>query len=73
MIKHEYIRRAEEFIKEGLYKEIRYDYTNKYQAQIKKTLKGTAFINDKQKYALIDLEAPKFKYQVKLYKNKYIT
>lgn len=31
MKKEDYINKAEKFIKEGPYKEVKYDYTNKYQ------------------------------------------
>lgn len=40
MKKEEYIKKAEQFIKEGPYKKITYDYTNKYQAKNEKGIKG---------------------------------
>lgn len=70
MCKHDYIKRTEEFIKEGPYKEIKYDYTSRYQAQIKKALKGITFINESKKKVLTESnpEAPRFKCQLKLHK-----
>lgn len=39
--KKEYINKTGDFIKVGLYKEIKYDYTSKFQAKVKRLLKDT--------------------------------
>ena len=39
MNKRDYIKKAEQFIQKGPYKEIKYDYTSKFQAQTKKLIK----------------------------------
>ena len=48
MKKDWYINKTEDFIKEGPYQGIKYDYTSKYQAQIKKVLKEITFLSDKK-------------------------
>ena len=59
----------EEFIKVGPNTEIKSDYTNKYQAQIKKVLKQVTFLTERQKKLFTEFnpEAPRFKSQVKLH------
>lgn len=51
--REDYINKAENFIKEGPYKEIKYDYTSKYQARIKKVMKEITFIDEKRKKYLV--------------------
>lgn len=36
---NDYITKAEKFISEGPYEEIKYDYTNKFQARVKRLIK----------------------------------
>lgn len=67
--KEEYINKAETFLKE----EIKYDYTNKYQAKIKKSTKEIYFmafmeVNKKKMFVECNPIAPKSKYQIKLHK-----
>ena len=61
----------DEFIKVGLYKEIKFDYTNKYQAQMEKVLKRVTFLTERLKKLFTETnpEAPRFRSQVKLHKN----
>lgn len=70
MEKTEYINKAEEFIKQGPYEEIKYNYTNRYQAKIKKLIKESTMLRNFNKTQLIESNpsAPTFKCQVKLHK-----
>ena len=53
--KRKYIKTKEEFIEEGPYKSVSYDYTSKYQAHIKKVLMQTKFLSKKPKKLLKNL------------------
>lgn len=53
MKKEEYIRKTEEFISNGPYEVIRYDYTNKYQAQVKKIMKEKSIFEEFKKKQMI--------------------
>ena len=68
--KNDYITKAEKFISEGPYEEIKYDYTNKFQARVKRLIKEISFINEYRKKCLIESNpsAQKFKCQVKIHK-----
>lgn len=46
--KEEYVRRTEEFIQRGPYKEAKYDQRNKYHLQINKLLKEIIIFTYKQ-------------------------
>lgn len=70
MDKNEYIRKTEEFIKLGPYKEINYNYTNKFQAKIKRVIKENSELNNYEKKNIIESNPsiPILKCQIKLHK-----
>ena len=43
---NDYITKDEKFISEGPYEEIKYGYTNKFQARVKRLVKEISFINE---------------------------
>lgn len=47
--KNECINKMEEFLRDGPYEEIKYDYTSKYHAKMKNVMKKITFIEKKKK------------------------
>ena len=70
--KDEYINKTEEFIREGPYEEIKYDYTSKCQSRIKQMMKEITFIEENKKKYLLESNptAPTFKSRVKIHKEE---
>jgi hypothetical protein len=70
MGKTEYISKTEEFIEQGPYETVKYDYTNRYQAKIKKLMKENIMFSDYEKKQIMESNPsiPTLKCQIKLHK-----
>lgn len=73
MRKKEYIQKMEEFVSTGSYEVVKYDYTSRYQAQVKRVMKETLIFTEFKKITSYNIDhnlmAPTIRSWIKLYKD----